>query len=111
MRVKTTIIPNWDGKIHKNMQAALLDMAADIDKRAKILAPKLTRALVNSALISPSKLSDTYTVSFGSSKVPYARRRHYENKKNPQTIGYLTKAGESVARGSTGKYFRGVDKI
>lgn len=106
-QVKVTIVPNWSGKMHKGIQLGLLELATDIDKRAKILAPKDTRALVNSALIQPSTLSDTYTVKFGNSKVPYARRRHYENKKNPQTIGYLTKAGESVARGDTGKYFRG----
>lgn len=106
MPVKVTIVPNWDEKIHKGMQVGLLEMATDIDKRAKILAPKDTRALVNSGIIEPSRLSDTYTVRFGSSKVPYARRRHFENKKNPQTLGYLAKAGEGVARGDTSKYFR-----
>lgn len=107
MPVKMTIVPNWEEKGHKGLQIGLLEMATDIDKRAKILAPKDTRALVNSGIIEPSRLSDTYAVRFGSSKVPYARRRHYENKKNPQTLHYLERAGEAVARGNTAKYFRG----
>lgn len=102
MPVKMTIVPNWSGKLHQGLQAGLLEMTTDIDKRAKILAPKDTRALINSGRIAPSRASDTYTVTYGSSQVPYARRQHFEHRTKS---GYLAKAGEAVARGNTAKYF------
>lgn len=37
--------------------------------------------------------------------VPYAKRRHYENKKNPQTLLYLKKAGDSVKKEGIKKYY------
>jgi hypothetical protein len=46
-------------------------------------------------------------VIFGGGGVRYARRRHFENKKNPQTLQYLYRAGDAVVRGNTDKYFRG----
>jgi len=103
--VKVTMKPNWDKQIASSLKKGLLEMAVDIDKRAKIIAPVETGALVNSGQVSP--IADGYKISFGSSKVPYARRRHFENRKNPQTKGYLAKAGDGVARGDKSKYFRG----
>lgn len=40
----------------------------------------------------------TITVAFGGLEVPYARRRHYENNKNPQTKYYLERAGDQIAK-------------
>lgn len=105
MPVKVSINKNWSKGIEQGMKNALLGMATDIHRRAIILAPKDSRALINSGEIEP--VMNGYRVSFGSPKVPYARRRHFENKKNPQTLGYLAKAGDSVARGDKSKYFRG----
>lgn len=104
MPVKTNINKNWSSQVSAQMKAGLLEMTTDIHSRAVILAPKLTRALANSGVIEP--VTDGYKVKFGSSRVPYARRRHFENKKNPQTLGYLAKAGDGVARGDKSKYFR-----
>lgn len=87
------------------LKAGLLEMATDIHRRASAFAPVLTSALRNSGRVEP--LNDGYRVTFGSSRVRYARRRHFENKKNPQTLHYLSRAGDSVARGSKAKYFRG----
>ena len=106
MSVKVNMKPNWSGKIVAGMDRALLEMTTDIHNRAKILAPVDSRNLVNSAVIEP--ITNGYRVKFGSSKVPYARRRHFENKNNPQTKGYLAKAGDSVARSDKSKYFRNV---
>lgn len=106
MSVKITLNANW-GKVlqPKFLTEGLLEMTTDVHKRATILAPKDSRALVNSGTIDP--VTDGFKVTYGSSRVPYARRRHFENKKNPQTLGYLAKAGDSVVRGDTSKYFRG----
>ena len=105
MPVKVTMNKNWSKQIESGMQKALLEMVTDIHTKAVILAPVETGALKNSGKVEPVK--DGYRVKFGSSRVPYARRRHFENNKNPQTKGYLAKAGDSVARGDKSKYFRG----
>lgn len=106
MPVKVTIDRNWSNKIQSGIQKGLLEMVTEIDKRSAFLAPKDTRALVNSRRITPQG-SDAYLISYGADgKVPYARRRHEENNKNPQSRGYLAKAGDSVARGEKSKYFK-----
>lgn len=105
MAVKLTVNKNWSSNIESGMKKALLEMTVDIHKRSIILAPKDTRALVNSSNISP--VPDGYKISYGSARVPYARRRHFENNRNPQTKGYLANAGDAVARGDKTKYFRG----
>lgn len=87
------------------MKAGLLEIMTDIHKRSVGLAPRDTSALVNSGTIS--QIDSGYKITYGSSRVPYARRRHFENKKNPQTLGYLALAGDAVARGDIAKYFRG----
>ena len=103
--VKLTINKNWSNTEQVNLEAGLLDLITDVDRRSAIIAPRDTSALVNSRKISRlGKLA--YQLKYGSSRVPYARRRHYENKKNPQTLGYLDKAADSVSRGDKSKYFR-----
>lgn len=93
--------------IGTQLDKAVASMMTDIHARSAELAPKDTRALVNSGRII-RKGSANYQVKYGSSKVPYALRRHYENKKNPQTLRYLEQAGDSVTRGNLDKYFRGL---
>lgn len=105
MRVKITTVPNWEQDVLNKINQGLLEMTTDIHTRSTILAPKDSRALVNSGRID--RISDGYKITYGSARVPYARRRHFENKKNPQTLRYLDRAGESVARGDKSKYFRG----
>lgn len=104
MPVKVTMNRNWSEQIQSQMDAGLLEMATDIHRRAVILAPIDTGALRNSGQVD--KVQGGYSITFGSERVPYARLRHFENRKNPQTKGYLAKAGDSVARGNTAKYFR-----
>lgn len=105
MKAKVTMNQNWD-KVKKAswLDSGLLEMSTDIDRRAKALAPVETSALRNSGKVSP--IANGYKVSFGSSRVPYARIRHEVNNKNPHTRRYLVRAGDSVVRGNTAKYFR-----
>lgn len=104
IRVTSRIIPWADQEVDGKLDRAMLSAATDIDRTAAQLAPVLTRNLVNSKKIE-RRGPGWYIVSFGSPKVPYARRRHFENEKNPQTLHYLQRAGDSVAR-NLGKYFR-----
>lgn len=104
MPVKSKIDRNWSTKISSALKIGLLEMSNDILTRAVVLAPKETRALANSGVVNP--ISNGFRIQFGSTRVPYARRRHFENKKNPQTLGYLARAGDSVVRGDKSRYFR-----
>lgn len=103
--VKSTLSSKWVEATKQQLDSAVAEMATDIDRRAKILAPVDTRALVNSGRVARIAAA-WYRVTFGSSKVPYARLRHFKNLKNPQTLGYLERAGDSVVRGNTDKYLR-----
>lgn len=71
--------------------------------RAQMLAPVLTGALKSDGRIEDNP-NGGLSVTFGSPKVPYARRRHYENNKNPQTLYYLQRAGESVGQENIKQY-------
>lgn len=105
MPTKVTYTPVWgEIKSGKPVDGGLLELVTDVHRRAVINAPKDTRALVNSSKIN--KVVGGFSVSFGSGRVPYALRRHFENKKNPQTLHYLSRAADSVLRGNLSKYFR-----
>lgn len=95
----------WLNATDQELDRAVAEMATDIDRRAKMLAPVDSGNLVSSGRVKRNKLA-SYQVSFGDNQVPYARRRHFENKKNPQTLRYLEKAGDSVSRGNISKYLR-----
>lgn len=79
-------------------------MAGVILTRATILAPRDTGALKANGRVEKSP-GGHRSVVFGDASVPYARRRHFENKRNPQTLNYLKKAGDSVAKESIKKYY------
>ena len=78
-------------------------MAGVILARAMMLAPKETGALkANGRVIKNA--NGGRSIIFGDGLVPYARIRHFENKKSPNTIGYLQRAGDSVAKEPIKKY-------
>jgi hypothetical protein len=92
------------GKQTKRMDDVMLSMATDIHRQSLVLAPKDTRALIGSGRIN--RLAEAeYSVEYGNPQVPYARRRHFENKKNPHTLKYLERAGKNVVT-KPDKYFR-----
>lgn len=66
-------------------------------QRARMFAPKLSGELRDSGR-SGRRNKDVVVVEFGGERVRYARRRHFENKKNPHTLRYLERAGQSVAK-------------
>lgn len=107
VRITSILLKAWSPQKESELDLAVLQMATDIHRGASILAPKETRALVNSGKIKRNKRAH-YTISFGDNRVPYARRRHFENKKTPGSLRYLERAGDSVARGTLTKYLRSV---
>jgi len=78
-------------------------IAGVILTRATLLAPKESGALRADGRVEKNP-DGHQSVIFGDESVPYARRRHFENKKNPQTLNYLQKAGDSVAKENVKKY-------
>lgn len=127
MSVKITLNDNWT-KVVKGewTRLGLLEMMVDIDTRAKAYAPKDTSALVNSSRID--KVRDGYKLTFGSSRVPYARIQHeggtirpkkakslawkadgeliFAKSVNIKATKYLEKGADAITRGNTSKYWR-----
>lgn len=93
----TSRIKQWSEKTEKKLDLAVLEIATDIDRAAAILSPKASRALMNSGRISREGVAH-YKVIYGGGQVPYARRRHYENKKTPSSLRYLERAGDATSR-------------
>jgi len=84
-------------RIDNHLDKTVAVMATDIHRQASILAPHASGALIGSGRITRNGQAD-YDVTYGGGKVPYAKRRHYENRKNPQTLKYLERAGDNVSR-------------
>lgn len=101
----SSLSSKWVGQTINRIDVAVLEIATDIEKRAKILAPVESGNLVNSGAIE-RVASGHYITKFGGNKVRYAKRRHFENFKNPQTLEYLARAGDSVSRSNLDKYLR-----
>lgn len=100
----TSRIRKWTVDTERDLDIAVLTAATDIHRLGGIIAPKASRALVNSGRIARLGLAH-YAIIFGGGSVPYARRRHYENKKTPSSLRYLERAGESIGR-NFGRYLK-----
>lgn len=90
-------INGWTAGKEKDADFVVLDMVTDIHRTASMIAPKESRALVKSGRISREGNAH-YKVIFGGGAVPYAKRRHFENKKTPESLGYLERAGDTTSR-------------
>jgi hypothetical protein len=102
----TSYIKAWTSKTEGKLDLAVLEIATDIHRVSSILAPKASRALVNSGRIE-RKGPGNYSVIYGGGAVPYARRRHFENKKTPSSLKYLERAGDAAGR-NIKRYLRGI---
>lgn len=87
----------WLALEQVNLDNAVRQMANTILSDSRMLAPVLTGALRSDGNVKKEGLA-SYIVQYGDARVPYARRRHFENKKNPQTKYYLWNAGDRVAK-------------
>lgn len=79
-----------------NMQKELEAKAEKTLGRARMLAPKLSGDLKSDGRVE--KIAGGVSVVFGDSRVPYARKRHFENRKNPSTMHYLERAGNQTKK-------------
>lgn len=105
VRVSSRIIP-WSAKTERNLDIGMLDLATVIHRDAGNLAPRDTGALIASGRIRKNGVGN-YSIVFGGGSVPYAKRRHYENRKHPGTLNYLKRAGDANSK-QIKQYLKGI---
>lgn len=91
---------------------AMVTAAIGTSNAAKRGAPYDSGALVNSIRVDTTKQNEIFVLAGGNNagkKVPYAKRREYENKKNPQRKFYMHNAFKQLEQNYT-KYFKGIAK-
>lgn len=105
--VKTKM--TWDtaklNQIERNLFIGMINLGGAVAKAQKGHAAVESGALVNSIIVQ-EKNSKTVVVTAGGGKVPYARRRNFENKLHPTTMHYFEHGAEDVLRGDITKFFR-----
>jgi hypothetical protein len=124
----TTTINQWTAETERKLDVAVLEMATDIHRVAGLLAPRDTRALINSGRIERES-SAHYKIIFGGGRVPYARIQHEGGvikPKNAKLLAwkegekwhfaksvtikgthYLEKAGDATSRNAK-RYLKGI---
>lgn len=89
-------------KLNANAMQRLIKLGTQINNKAKSGAPYLTGALVNSIRVDTSEQDTVYVLAGGKApngaKVPYARRREYENNLHPNTRYYMKNAFQDSVR-------------
>lgn len=106
-RVVSRLSGSWYREKQNEWNSTELRMATDILRLATQYAPVDQGHLRASGRIEKGQGSGVKVVFGGDGNgfsVPYAKRRHYENKKNPQTLRYLERAGDQVVADKD-KYF------
>ena len=94
-RIKLT--KDWTRKLStQQLNEGGVRMMTDILKMARQNAPVLTGALRNSGCFQQLS-SVKWRITFGNSRVPYARIREYVNRLHPNTVRYLQRARNTAA--------------
>lgn len=97
MSYKLQLSADWARKLStQQLNEGGVRMMTDILKMARQNAPVLTGALRNSGRFQ--QLSTVkWRITFGNSRVPYARIREYYNRLHPNTVRYLQRARNTAA--------------
>lgn len=97
MSYRLQLSATWARKLStQRLNKGGVRMMTDILKMACQNAPVLTGALRNSGRFQ--QLSTVkWRVTFGNSRVPYARVREHTNRLHPNTVRYLRRAGNTAA--------------
>jgi len=85
----TSRIKQWTAETETKLDIAVFKVITDVDRVAKINAPKDKRALINSSRIVGHH-SGSYSVIYGGGKVPYARIQEKGGTINPKKHEYLS---------------------
>src|SRR5690606_22555365 len=89
----------WVASETKRLDNAIGAMAKAMVNRGQMLAPVLSGDLKDSGRVVKNGVA-SYSAVFGGANVgvPYARRREFENYKNPHTKHYSKRSGDSVVK-------------
>lgn len=99
-------------QVERNITEAMMSLAQDTAHQAQIGAPVDSGALVNSIRVQQSGDRTVLILAGGTAggyHVPYARRREFENRKNPGKRYYMKNAFEWAQKNRDG-YFKGITK-
>lgn len=99
-------------RLKRNTIGCMINFGYRIAAEAQRGAPVDTGALVNSIRSTTNNTDQVMILAGGSvagKKIPYAKRREYENRKNPHTRFYMKNAF-SWGEQNYQKYFKGVTK-
>lgn len=96
----------WFTQESRRLDRTAKNMTQVMVNRGQMIAPVLSGDLVKSGRVVKNATA-SYSATFGGDDVgvPYALRRNFENKKNPQTLHYSERSGDSVAKESIKKYY------
>ena len=97
VRFTTKLVSQWTPATSRKLDLKVFDLATRIHRDAMRYAPVLTGNLVASGRVM-RKSAGSYQIVFGGGRVPYALRRHYENRAHPSTLRYLERAGNENSR-------------
>lgn len=97
MSYRLKLTADWARKLStQQLNEGGVRMMTDILKMARQNAPVLTGALRNSGRFQ--QLSTVkWRITFGNSRVPYARIREHVNRLHPNTVRYLQRARNTAA--------------
>lgn len=97
MSYRLQLSAEWTRKLStQQLNEGGVKMMTDILKMARQNAPVLTGALRNSGRFQ--QLSTVkWRITFGNSRVPYARIREHVNRLHPNTVRYLQRARNTAA--------------
>ena len=97
MSYRLQLSADWARKLStQQLNKGGVRMMTDILKMARQNAPVLTGALRNSGRFQ--QLSTVkWRITFGNSRVPYARIREYSTRLHPNTVRYLQRARDTAA--------------
>ncbi len=97
VRFTTKLVSTWTPETIQKLDGKVAALATRIHRGAIQLSPRLTGALRSSGRIQRNGTGN-YSIIFGGGTVRYAKRRHYENRRNPGTLRYLERSGDANSR-------------
>jgi hypothetical protein len=97
MSYRLQLSSDWARKLStQQLNKGGVRMMTDILKMARQNAPVLTGALRNSGRFQQVSTLK-WRITFGNSRVPYARIREHMNRLHPNTVRYLQRARNTAA--------------
>lgn len=96
------IDPDFQRGFPQKVDTSMRNLTDQINVEMKKLAPYDTGALSRSLDVVKNADAD-YSIVDG---VPYGIRRNFENKLHPQTLHYIERSAQNIAKGQSSRWWR-----